>query len=167
MKTHILTGCSYVSTMVLLGFMILFLYAWRANPDPRSRHVSLGDRFNVAVTSNRGGQVVVFSDPQSGPYTGSILVLVFGDGQRSGRRVTGFGEMCGVYFRSIKDVAWQKRNWTFMISFWNPIAIFTILPLFCLTRKWRRANRSKACAHENDSALRRVRVPKPATRWVP
>jgi hypothetical protein len=137
MKKKILSICAWVSAMLFIVFVGLYIYAWVFDPNlypmnlyqrpprPFFLHIPLGNA-TMAVDKYDGGQVVFFNGPEPNDRTSSGI-----DNQ------TGWG-FYGIECRlmSVNDPA-VKTWWTLRISLWYPIILFGILPAIFAVKKWR------------------------------
>jgi hypothetical protein len=137
MKNKLLRNSACISTILFLGFLILYIYAEIADPHTKFEtspivcpHISFGN-VNVTVTRNWGGNLIFFD--QAVPYMGGTIAFT---GDKSVKE-TGC-DFYGIYFRTIKHAVkkdWDQ--WTLMISLWYPIILFGILPAIFAVKKLR------------------------------
>jgi hypothetical protein len=142
MKSRIFKTCSYASTVFLLTFVNLYIYAQIVDPRknvstpyPSCPHISFGKICNATVTKELGGNVIFFN--QEYYYSGSIISFA---GDKSISETAWDGP--GIYFRLIKDIRRPDDWWTLMFSFWYPFVIFSVLPLVFFIQKWRIARKT-------------------------
>ena len=132
MATRLFNLAAAVSTIVFC----LLLAAWFAADavDPRKQFISLSSGCHLSIDA-RGAdpRVHVFNDSSYGPYAGSIVGIV-GDPNRP--KVSGFGDLAGVYYRMIR---WSSGRslWTLSLSLIYPLLLAAVVPVVWLLRRSR------------------------------
>jgi hypothetical protein len=130
MKVSVLTWCAGVSGALLIALVVM--YSSYADSDPRLPRIRLGSKINVSFSSRWGGRIVIFNDSHAGPYLGSLVGVAGSAG--AGRSLTGCGDSCGVYFRSLSDP--NGAAWTLALSMAYPVVALGIAPVLLL---WKRS----------------------------
>lgn len=126
-----------VASVVSAVLLCLIVVAWFAAGavDPRKHFVCLSNGWHLSINA-RGAdaRLQVFNDPSYGPYIGSIIGLA---GDRNGPKVSGVGDVAGVYYRMIR---WPDGTslWTLSLSLVYPLLVTLPLPLTWLIRRSRR-----------------------------
>src|ERR1700744_852874 len=158
MKNQFSRNFAWFSAMLFLGFLSLYVYVWIENPNPKPSSagmqwscISFGHVMKplvrpnglptgtyiyddngprVAVTKEFGGSFVFFN--QAIPFFGGTI------GFADTKAVDEKGwDVYGIYFRVVKDNNRADSWWTFIISFWYPLIIFSIWPILFMVRRLR------------------------------
>ena len=104
--------------------------------DAYEHHLSITNNFHVGFCD---GFVAFFNKPE-GPYVGGVICLSGGSGYTRMDKA-GFGRTLGIYYRYFRFWDSGEIVWTLMVSLVYPAAIFSILPVTWLWRRWRRVRR--------------------------
>jgi hypothetical protein len=126
---RLLTIATWVSAFALSVAIFLFGASWWLNP--LDHRLSFGEHlhFGICRMGYHDPRLVVFNDPQYGPYSGSIIAIVGDDGNvKPPLKESAFGDVAGVYYRHFAWVDSGNTLWTLMVSLWYPIGLFAILP---------------------------------------
>jgi hypothetical protein len=125
-----------------MGFCLVVV-AWLAAGavDPRKHFVSFSRGCHLSISS-RGADARVhfFNDSNYGPYGGSIVGIA---GDPNGPKVSGVGDVAGVYYRMIR---WPGgvSLWTLSLSLIYPLLLAAASPVVWLVRRSRRSRRGFA-----------------------
>lgn len=129
-KLNVASGISVVLLIITLGLCLLS--HWIA--DPQKQRISLGP--NLYITVEEGffngdaiGHIVVFNDDNDGPYRGSMLFVDTPPQHFVERRFDAWG----IYYRYFELN--QNVLWTFRISLWYALILFSVAPVVWLIRR--------------------------------
>jgi hypothetical protein len=121
--------------------------------DPRKQFVSNSNNCHVSI-DGRGGdaRLEVFNDSSYGPYSGSIVGVA---GDPNGPKVSGFGDIAGIYYRLIR---WPNGTslWTLSVSLMYLLLVAAVLPVIWLIRRsgrWRRGSSADSQTAVPDSTM--------------
>jgi hypothetical protein len=123
-------------TLVVCGAIFALVAA--RSVDPRQQFVSLSNAFHLSIYGDgAGGRLWVFNDSSYGPYMGSVIGIA---GDPNGPKVSGVGDMAGVYYRMIR---WPNGAvlWTLSFSLWYPLLFALPVPIVWLIRRTRHTRR--------------------------
>jgi hypothetical protein len=154
-----------VASLVSAVFIGCTVALWLATFafSPWDHRLSFTHHFHVSVWSGFNGDtlgcLVLFNNAEYGPYRGSIIALVDTNHPSSKRgwsigdydigQITDFdgrGEIAvrervcdlpGIYFRHIWRANQDSPLWTFMVSLWYPLLLFSVLLGVWIVRRWR------------------------------
>lgn len=125
---------AFVTSFVLFGVSVI-LFALSFGVNPWDQRISFTDDFHVGLLR---GRIVFFNDVACGPYQGSIIGLVDGDGNVYPplEREINWGDSLGVYVRYFR---WTDSTlWTLTVSLLWPLGIFGLPCAFWMFLCWRR-----------------------------
>jgi hypothetical protein len=128
-----------ILSTVLLALTIILFVGWPAMPStsPPAHYLSITDDFHVGFYC---GYIAFYNDVNCGPFHGGIIHL-----SDSSHPVhtdkAGFGETLGIYYRYYHWWDSGEILWTLLVSLIYPAAVFSILPVTWLWRRWRQTHR--------------------------
>lgn len=133
LNTVTVVSATFLGIAVTLFVAGYFFNAW-------DYRLSLSNEFHIGLW-NQGfdSRIVFFNNAEYGPYRGSLIGLDDGEGNiyppLKCRRY--FGDSWGIYYRYFE---WfdQPKLWTLMVSLWNPIIGFALLPTIQMYARMRR-----------------------------
>jgi hypothetical protein len=128
--------CIWICTALLLGFVLVYIYAVAIDPLYKNpmRRLSVSDNINLTVTKHWGwGGSVIFYN-QDLPYLRNIS---YGLAKGEHENIGGF-DFCGIHFWRFQTTTMPKIWWTLMFSLWYPIAICAVCLLICMRYQMRR-----------------------------
>jgi hypothetical protein len=130
MKNRWLISCAIISTTLLLGCVLLFVYVLITNPNPPNHwpSVSIGHDFHCAVIKNWGCNLVCYNGYM--PYMGNVVSI-----DNTSKIVVKGWNGFGIYVRLVKNPSVGTTWWTLMVSLWYPIAIFGMLSIVLVTKR--------------------------------
>ena len=131
--TRLFSGLAIFSAAIAVVLAIAYVVA--GSVDPTKQFIRIADACYLSI-EGRGvdSRLVLFNHSDYGPYHGGIISL----GEPNPPRVSGFGDIVGIYYR---DIRWSDGAvlWTLSINLFYPIAITSLLPLaWVALRRWRR-----------------------------
>jgi hypothetical protein len=132
-------AAALVSTLMLVGTVGLWVCSFAL--DPHEHHLTVNPSFHIGLSAWRAGslpgRLVFFSDPEYGPYRGSII-WISGDGSPEPIiERHWWSDAPGVYYRHFRWPDSSDTLWTLAVSLAYPALLFAVFPAIWVYRRRR------------------------------